>query len=453
MSKLTVFSLFLILLFSFAMLLNGCATVVRNPSKSDAETIAGGGKSLVLLRLSAEIDSKKLQGPERFYSVMASIDTDQSPKSIFPYHSPSPQAQKNGWVYFILAPGTYYLGVSPKLETIPLNDDRNPSASKAFWFHVPGGNHVLYIGTLTASFRTKSGLFGRLVNQCSEVRVIDQSESAQSIAQTSFSQFGSLSSALMEPIGKLINNQSIKKLVPMGFMTTSTKDLMSPHWKKRAISRATGIEKGEDVANGLAALSYGREAGAGILLLYLTYLPLGISGGAIAGEIAEHKWQPTIQELQQELQENDPAGMLGSAFKTMLSHYGPMPVDLNNDNDPFAKAHHRGLKSIFQTEILKVELSECKERGSFCVEVTLRTRLWNTASQNLVYDRVFRYSNERVRIKPAFYESRIGECSACRKMEYYRGDEGKQLFKAELSKAIQASMQKFFNDVVKKKSQ
>jgi hypothetical protein len=105
-------------------------------------------------------------------------------------------------------------------------------------------------------------------------------------------------------------------------MTTSTKNLMSPHWKKRAISRATGIEKGEDVANGLAALSYGREAGAGILLLYLTYLPLGISGGTIAGEIAEHKWQPTIQGLRQELQENDLAAMLGSAFETMLSQYG-----------------------------------------------------------------------------------------------------------------------------------
>lgn len=240
----------------------------------------------------------------------------------------------------------------------------------------------------------------------------------------------------------------------MGFMTTSTKDLMSPHWKKRAISRATGIEKGEDVANGLAALSYGREAGAGILLLYLTYLPLGISGGTIAGEIAEHKWQPTIQELQQELQENDPASMLGSAVENILSKYGlPRPIDLNKDNDPFAQANQQGLKSIFQTEILKVELSECKERGSFCVEVTLRTRLWNTASQMLVYDRVFRCANERVRIKPAFYESRIGECSTCRKMENYRGDEGKQLFKAELSKAIQASIKNFFNDVVKEKSQ
>jgi hypothetical protein len=38
-------------------------------------------------------------------------------------------------------------------------------------------------------------------------------------------------------------------------------------------------------------------------------------------------------------------------------------------------------------------------------------------------------------------------------MEAYRGAQGRKLFKAELSKAIQASMQKFFNDVVKEKSQ
>ena len=40
-------------------LICGCATVVRNPSKRDQEAIAGGEKSVVLLQLAAEIDSKK----------------------------------------------------------------------------------------------------------------------------------------------------------------------------------------------------------------------------------------------------------------------------------------------------------------------------------------------------------------------------------------------------------
>ncbi|WAC08512.1 MAG: hypothetical protein OS130_04775 [Thermodesulfobacteriota bacterium] len=453
MSKLNVFSLMIVLLVFLAMLLNGCATVVRNPNAGDEKAVAGGGKSVVLLRLSAEIDSKKLQGPERFYSLMASIDADQSPTGIFPYHSPSHQAQKNGWVYFILQPGTYYLGVSPKREAISSKDDRYLSAPEVFWFHVPRGNHVLYIGTLAASCRTTWGIFGRLVNECSGIRVIDESESAQAIAQDSFSQYGSPSLAHMKPMGKPINTRCIKELVPMGFMTTSTKNLMSPHWKKRAISRATGIESGEDVANGLSTLSAGREAGAGILLLYLTYLPVGITGGTIAGEIAEHKWQPTIQGLQQELKENDPAAMLGSGFESMLSKYCiSKPIDLNTENDPFAQANQQGLKSIVQTEILNIELSECKERGSFCVAVTLRIRLWETAPKALVYDVVSYYANPKNRKEPLFYEAKVGEGSTSRTMEEYQGVNGRKLFKAEISKAIQASMQRFFNEVVKEKA-
>jgi hypothetical protein len=46
-----------------------------------------------------------------------------------------------------------------------------------------------------------------------------------------------------------------------------------------------------------------------------------------------------------------------------------------------------------------------------------------------------------------------GKGTECRKMEAYGGAEGGKLLNEVISKAIQASMQGFFNDVVKEKSQ
>jgi hypothetical protein len=142
----------------------------------------------------------------------------------------------------------------------------------------------------------------------------------------------------------------------------------------------------------------------------------------------------------------------------MISQYGASrPINLNQADDPFAQAKQQGLKSIFQTEILKIELSECVNRGSFCVAVTLRTRLWETASKTLLYDLVSQYSNAALRRKKTlFYETEVtevkGEGTECRKMEAYGGAEGRKLLTEEISKAIQASMQRFFNEVVKEKA-
>ena len=438
------------ILAGFLILLNGCATVERKSTKSGEATIQGGGKSVVLLRLSAEIDSQRIEGSERFKARIASIDTGQSPKDISHYDSPSAEAQKDGWVYFMLEPGTYYFGVSPKLDNWKYYDTFYPNF---FWFHVPQGNQVIYIGTLTTACETESGFFSQQVDECSEVRFIDQTESAQAIARASFSRFAPMSSAILKPLGTPRTIRTLDELAPMGFMTTSTKSLISPDCKEMAIKSAN--RKVWEV------FTWGDEPGRhgeGALCYYIYGLPfvaLASTGGAIAGEVAEHKWQPIIQGLQQELQENDPATLLGSAFETMLSRYGASrPINLNQVDDPFARAKQQGLKSIFQMEIVKIELSECGLIGTFGVAVTIRTRLWETASNNLLHDSVSRYSNAAINKKPLFYETELGvECPECRKREDYGGAEGGKLLNEVISKAIQASMQRFFDDVVKEKSQ
>ncbi|WAC08514.1 MAG: hypothetical protein OS130_04785 [Thermodesulfobacteriota bacterium] len=450
---------------AFLMFLFGCATPGSNLGINVKEVTQEKRKSVVLFRCSAKIDSQKNEGSGRFYWVIATCDNlYSSTNNLNFYDFPSAEARKDGWVYFMLEPGTYYLEVSPKVDTLKNSHYFTPDS---FWFSVPQGNKVIYIGTLSTACETTRGLISRQVDQCSEIKVIDQTESAKVIARASFRQYGSLSSVIMKPLSRPRTTRTMGELVPMGYTTTSTQELNSPNWKRRNIISAMGM------GIGLEKLSFKRDGSSQfvndhpylsaflnlsappVAILYsVYYLPVAFTGGVIAGEVSEHKWQPAIQGLQQELQENDPAAMLSSAFKTSLSQYdATAPINLKEADDPFVRAKQLGLKSIFEANFLNIELSECKERGCFCIVVNMRSRVWETASKNLLYDSVSQYSNKAIREKPVFFVTEVGGgCSECRKMEDYCGPEGRKFLKDELSKAIQLSVQKIFNDVLKENS-
>ena len=455
MSGLKALSLVIVLLASLAMLLNSCATVGQKPVEKEKPTINLVGKAIVLFRIIPDSDSGKFFGPKALALKISSPDTGQYSESISPTILTPSEAQGKGWVYLTLEPGTYYIDAAPK--------ERNNSKC---CFYVPHDNHIIYIGSFYSSYVSWGA------SKYRNVSVNDETEAAEAVALNSFSQCGPLVSCIMKPLFMPFTQKTITELTPMGFMTTNAKSLVSPDWKKRAISRATGIGDGctsgansyfnfkEDHPYLSEFLEGGNEGAAPLLvLLYIYYLPAAITGGAIAGEVAEHKWQPTIQGLQQGLQESDPAILLDSAFETMLSQYGgSKAINLNQADDPFAQAKQQGLKSIFQTEILKIEMNECGTRGLFGFAITLRTRLWETASKTLLYDLVSQYSNTALRRKKSlfyeFYETEMkGKGTECRKMEAYGGAEGGKLLNEVISKAIQASMQGFFNDVVKEKSQ
>ena len=138
---------------------------------------------------------KNLRGQKGFAQSWRVSTLVNPPKVIFRYPSPFLHAKKSGWFYFILEPGTYYLGVRPNLDTEIGTDITNLDFSQnIFWFYVPRGNQVLYFGTLVTSCKTKWGLVNRLVNHCSKVHLINETAKAQAIAQTSLStMFRSLS--------------------------------------------------------------------------------------------------------------------------------------------------------------------------------------------------------------------------------------------------------------------
>lgn len=432
MPRITI-SLTIFLILGFSIVVSGCHYTTRLPSEAENASIGQRAKVMVLIRLKAVVDGKPqekidweiIEGGDGFGIRLASIDSGESPKFVS-MTSPTSEARRQGWIYLVLAPGSYHLKVvTAKGGLVP-----------DFLLHVPRNKKLVYAGTLIISCKGRWGLFGTLVGKCSGVNITDEGEAAQAIAKAYFGELGLMSTVLLKERGALMAPQACKELFPMGLITTSTKDMVSPDWVKRGIARTTGIGAvpGEQIARGVL------EGGAGFGLAYLLYLPVGVTLGAISGKATDKKWRPCIEELARQIPEVNPAAVLRQKLTEELSKYGPsIPVSLEPESDFSQEAARKGLKSLLQAEVQRIQLRECQERGSFCVEVTVRVRLVEVDSTNLIKDIVLLYSN----LSPYYlhgesrpYELQTWKSSPCRKMEDYCGADAKQVLREEVRTGI-----------------
>jgi hypothetical protein len=224
-------------------------------------------------------------------------------------------------------------------------------------------------------------------------------------------------------------------IYPLAYATTSTRDLASPEWVKERVKATTGIGTWMD-EDTLAGLAGATEIGTAVAFGYLAYVPVAATVGAIAGKNAEKRWQPCLQELSREIREVDPASTLQKKLEEELKKYhGDMFLALSAGGDPFQMAAQRCAKSFLQADIQGIQLKQCLERGSFCLQLSLRARLWKVPEKSLFMDKVLVYtSSASSKLKPS--EGMVLGTAPCRRMEDYCGAPGKQLFREDLAKAI-----------------
>ncbi len=242
-----------VVLLSLVILLAGCAsTGVRLPSVQDEEAIQLKEKAIVLLRLKVEKDGEpfnpfKRYGGSRhsyFRLKLANMDEGESPKYIYftqiwniPAASPSLESKKEGWMYLVLKPGTYYLSFFPPGSKEPSqSDDVSPQVS-AFRFYVPKGESIMYVGSLSVSCKWSRGIIGNFIGESSKIVVTDETESAKKIAQASLIKYGQMSTSLMQQYDKLATPFTIDKHVPTGVMTRDTKIVATPALIVRGFSQ------------------------------------------------------------------------------------------------------------------------------------------------------------------------------------------------------------------------
>ncbi len=110
-------------------------------------------------------------------------------------------------------------------------------------------------------------------------------------------------------------------------------------------------------------------------------------------------------------------------------------VALPAEGEAFKGSGPRELKSLLQVEVQRIQIRECQERGSFCVEVAIRARLWTIPGYNQYLDKVLVYTGSSPSDR-IFSEIQVPAPSPCRKMEAYCGPQGRQVFREEIAAAI-----------------
>lgn len=230
------------------------------------------------------------------------------------------------------------------------------------------------------------------------------------------------------------------QLLPLGLAVAGSPQLKSPAWVKRSLGRATGI--GNPGTEGLPVAlmqaggdSLGGYAGAGIIMGYLLYLPVGATIGYFHGKAAAKTRAPCIEGLRLELQEMAPVAELERQLQDTLAKYLPTaPVSLAGES-PIPTMDRQGIKSLLNVALERVEIKEAVPRGTFFVEVALTAQLRDRIrGKTPLFQTTLVYGNLQPLVPPQ--GTRVPASSPGRKLEAYCGQEGRRIFRAEVVKGL-----------------
>lgn len=143
----------------------GCA-VSGLPSEEKYAAIQAGKRAVVFLRVTAELrDGTQVGAFESFYHEdniglgLGGFDTGGEISGVYPLFL-STKARKQGWVYFILEPGIYYLAFQGVRSTDLLTHYRKLKSTQRWRIDIPVGSRLVYVGTLHLKCRSRWYLTG-----------------------------------------------------------------------------------------------------------------------------------------------------------------------------------------------------------------------------------------------------------------------------------------------------
>lgn len=213
--------LFLVCLPAFA-----ASLPVKPPRPEDLDRVRAHEAAVVLLRVAGTIDGKVIAPgrssdanrlPRMFVASLDSLDAPKRTRTA----ALTPASADEGWQYLLLPPGTYFLLVLPpgveqnppavaysvaagrygRLTDYALKQGRGGFWSAdvggfvfaqsqppdfqplpGFWFEVPHDPGVVYVGSLSTTCKGGRGLFGSLIDSCSDFDLTDESTAAGALA-------------------------------------------------------------------------------------------------------------------------------------------------------------------------------------------------------------------------------------------------------------------------------
>lgn len=141
------------------VLLSGCV-MAHLPSDKELGKVKSGTRSIVFLRITAEVDGKTYDPFPPIGLALGSFETGGELIQIDPLISFSAQTRKDGWVYFLLEAGQHYLAIQPPRKGHIVTNQANFKFAPLYRFYVPPKTEFVYVGTLHLQYISKKNLFG-----------------------------------------------------------------------------------------------------------------------------------------------------------------------------------------------------------------------------------------------------------------------------------------------------
>ena len=184
----------------------GCAYTMP-PTKSDYSAITEGQKSLVLLRVTCEITGESEVEPvqgcisgENANMAMGDFETGGMLKPIILPKFLSDETGKQGWTYFILEPGIYYLGIQGQRRTDAFTYKAQWENVQRYRIDIQPDSPVVYIGTMHLQCRSDWFLFGAKYCCYINSQIVKNEEAlAQKLVAENLKTMGRPKTVLMQP--------------------------------------------------------------------------------------------------------------------------------------------------------------------------------------------------------------------------------------------------------------
>ena len=203
-----------IVFFAFLVLFASCGIVkVGLPNAKESSSIRTGNEAIVLLRVTANLDDGARVGTFDNTSQQVNVNLglckyvpQGEVELVKPQRFLSSETKEQGWIYFIVKPGTHYLAFigTCHYDTRPgLIECQNRLNRARLWQIVlPKDTPIVYIGSM--HLRCWSDVYSFQDPVCSgfnEDKMLVQSEEnlAKQLASSYLSEFGSIHTVLMKP--------------------------------------------------------------------------------------------------------------------------------------------------------------------------------------------------------------------------------------------------------------
>ncbi len=421
------------LLATMALLVLGAWPVAATCAPSTGPLPDGAGDSstaVVVLQIRSRTDGKldRAKRSAQLPVYLARIDSQQSPAVLGP-HTGCAASAAEGWLCLKLTPGTYYLlALPPGLDQNPpavvfhapsarygrliryrLQPGRGGSWSagaglfvlagarpddfrelSGFWFVVPPRTPLVWLGSIEVSCTTGKGLFGNLIDSCSDFSVSSADDEAARVA------------AAADPAGGPVRPS---RLVPNGMPAPeASARLRGPLALTVAAPGALGPAAFGGAAPSVVPLIHGATAEIGLFnLLALATGELSRSAARADAKRGAQQLQPCVDALSTQLQVVDTAALFSAAIAAGL-RAGGLQVEQTHSDRPVVEAAP-ALTLTATTQ--RIALRQCGGPDSFCLELETRLRLLASASGEVLYDSTLLYSGDLPPVEPSQAGARL----------------------------------------------